>query len=675
MFTRHHNKLQGRICKKVTGERQILRSNAFQSGLLVRLSGVLPCICGIAAIVIGSVALLGWMFDPAWLARAAILHLPTNPVTAICIVLGGLVIVLVSFIVLNRADRARQARDQALHSRERFNRLIAAANPDPICLLDEDGIIGFANEATVRVTGRPMADIVGQQWGFLLDAAGMAARDTALATARTGDAARLTIRLVDARGLERWYDTLISMLSSEHDWPYCYLAVSRDVTEKHNSEQRDQWSATHDTLTELPNRTFFQEELDQRLAREAQESFAVLLVDIDNFKLVNDTLGHDAGDALLRTVARRISHTVREGDIVSRVAGDEFAVLLADVRNEQGALAIADRIIESFRDPWVHKGRMADCRISIGVTIAPKHGHSGTELLKNVDIALYVAKSRGKAQGAVFRSGMKTAMQRQTRQIELGRNALRRDLIVPYYQPKVALASGHVAGFEALLRWRHPHRGVQLPATIAAAFEDMELAGEITERMLGHVIADIARWIEQDVDFGHVAINLTAADLRQADFADRLLARLDDAGIPHRFLQVEVTETVFLGRGAEYVERALKQLNANGIRVALDDFGTGYASLSHLKQFPVDIVKIDRSFVQDLECNAHNDAIINTVISLGHSLNIEIVAEGIETYEQERRLTARGCTYGQGFFFGKAAPAARVPRIVAAPVQHQPRVA
>lgn len=675
MFLRHRNKLQGRICKTVAGEREILRSNAFQSGLLARLSGVLPCICGLVAIAIGSIALLGWMFDPAWLRRAAVLHLPTNPVTAIWIVLCGLVIVMASAIVLQRGERARLRREQALNSSEQFNRLIAAANPDIICLLDEHGVIGFANEATVRVTGWSMDQIIGQQWGFLLDAGARAERDTALAAARDGNAGRLTICIVNAAGDERWYDTLISLLPSNHDWPFSFLAVSRDVTERHHSEERDQWSATHDALTGLPNRAFFQDELDQRLGDEAQGGFAVLLVDIDNFKLVNDTLGHDAGDALLRSVAGRISHAVREDDVVSRVAGDEFAVLLSDVRNEQGAMAIADRIIESFRDPWVHKGRMADCRISIGVTIAPKHGHSGTELLKNVDIALYVAKSRGKGQVAVFRSGMKTEMQRQTRQIELARNALRRDLIVPYYQPKVTLATGRVGGFEALLRWRHPHRGVQLPGTIAAAFEDLELASEITERMLGYVIADMQRWIAQSVDFGHVAINLTAADLRQADFADRLLARLDDSSIPHRFLQVEVTETVFLGRGAEYVERALKRLNAAGIRVGLDDFGTGYASLSHLKQFPVDIVKIDRSFLQDIERNAHNDVIINTVISLGHSLNIEIVAEGIETYEQERRLTARGCTYGQGFYFGKAAPAARVPRIAAAVARRDARVA
>lgn len=574
-----------------------------------------------------------------------------------------LALLMASVIALDRSDRARRARERALRESEQFNRLIAATNPDSICLLDEDGLIGFANEAAVSMSGRSIGEIVGQRWGYGFDAITRDQRDTALAAAREGGVGRLTVRIARAQGAVSWFDSLISRLPSDHDWPFRFLVVSRDVTDKRNSEERDQWKATHDALTELPNRTSFQEQLDYRIATESGGGFAVLLIDIDNFKLVNDTLGHDAGDALLRSVARRITHAVRDCDVVSRVAGDEFAVLLDSVRSEQGALAIAERIIDSFRDPWVHKSRIADCRISVGVALASRHGRSGPELLKNADIALFAAKARGKGQIAVFRSGMKAAVQRRTRQIELAREALHQNLIVPYYQPKVALASGRLAGFEALLRWRHRQRGVQLPATIAAAFEDLELAGEITDRMLEQVIADMTRWLAQDVGFGHVAINLTAADLRQHDFAERLIARLDANAIPRCHLQVEVTETVFLGRGAEYVERALKTLNAAGIRVALDDFGTGYASLSHLKQFPVDIVKIDRSFLNDVEHNVHNDAIINTVISLGHSLNIEIVAEGVETFEQERRLTARGCTYGQGYYFSKAVPATRVPRL------------
>ncbi len=287
-------------------------------------------------------------------------------------------------------------------------------------------------------------------------------------------------------------------------------------------------------------------------------------------------------------------------------------------------------------------------------------------MFAEADIALYDAKSRGKGQLAVFRHSMKSAVEKRTRQISLARHALSRDLVIPYYQPKVRLSAGRVEGFEALLRWRHPTQGVQMPGTIQAAFEDLELASQITERMVDQVLLDMRRWRERGLRFGHVAINVTAADLRQDDFAGRLLDKLHGHGLPHACLHVEITETVFMGRGAEYVERALRQLHDAGIRVALDDFGTGYASLSHLKQFPVDAVKIDRSFLHDFSLDPQNQAIINTVISLGHSLDIDIVAEGIETVEQERHLLKRGCTYGQGYLYGKAVPAQRVPRLLAA---------
>jgi len=360
----------------------------------------------------------------------------------------------------------------------------------------------------------------------------------------------------------------------------------------------------------------------------------------------------------------RIAGAVRQGDIVARLAGDEFAVIARNVRTEPGAIAMAERIFESLRAPWLYDGRLNECRVSIGASLAPRHGDCAEELFKHADIALYEAKARGKGQIAVYRPSMKSAVEKRNRQISLARHALSRDLIVPYYQPKVELASGRVAGFEALLRWRHPTQGVQMPGTIGAAFEDLELAHEITERMLGQVLLDMRRWLDRGLPFGHVAINVTAADLRQDNFADRLLESLAGLSLPHDCLQVEVTETVFLGRGAEYVERALRQLHDAGIRVALDDFGTGYASLSHLKQFPVDIVKIDRSFLNDFARDPQNQAIINTVINLGHSLDIEIVAEGIETGDQERHLLARGCTYGQGWLYGKAMPALRVPRLL-----------
>jgi diguanylate cyclase (GGDEF)-like protein/PAS domain S-box-containing protein len=578
-------------------------------------------------------------------------------------------LLMVSALALYRSDLTRRDGELALRNSEQFNRLVAAANPDCISLLDEDSTILFANDALLRVHGLELSDMVGKPYGYRLDAAAQIERDTALEAARSGGVGRFTVCYpVPGGGEARWYDTIVSKLPADHDWPFRYLAISRDISEKREIEDQVRWKASHDDLTHLPNRAQFQLHLDRHVRQLGEEGFALFVLDIDNFKTVNDTLGHDAGDRLLKTVAERLAAAVRQGDTVARLAGDEFAVIARDTRNEPGAIAIAERIFESLREPWLYQGRLGECRVSIGASLAPRHGDTAEELFKHADIALYDAKSRGKGQIAVFRPSMKSAVEKRNRQISLARHALSRDFVIPYYQPKVELSSGRVAGFEALLRWRHPTQGVQMPGTIQAAFEDLELASEITERMLSHVLLDMRRWLDRGLPFGHVAINVTAADLKQDDFADRLLESLRTHGLPHDCMQVEITETVFMGRGAEYVERALRLLHDSGIRVALDDFGTGYASLSHLKQFPVDTVKIDRSFLHDFALDPQNQAIINTVISLGHSLDIEIVAEGIETPEQERHLLARGCTYGQGYLYGKAVPALRVPRLLIAPL-------
>ncbi|MEJ5978051.1 EAL domain-containing protein [Novosphingobium sp. PS1R-30] len=574
-------------------------------------------------------------------------------------------LLLACAIVLYRSDIARRQQEIELRNSEQFSRLVASANPDCISLLDEDHTVLFANEALLRAYRLDnVSQIIGKPYGHLLDNGTRADRDAALAAARDEGSGRFTLCYPDAAGKPRWFDSIISRLPDDHNWPFRYMVISRDVSEKREIEDKVRWKASHDDLTKLPNRAQFQTHLDRHVRQAGQEGFALFALDIDNFKTVNDTLGHDAGDRLLKTVAERISRAVRQGDVVARLAGDEFAVIARNVRTEPGAVALAERIFDSLREPWLYEGRPHECRVSIGASLAPRHGDGAEELFKHADIALYEAKARGKGQIAVFRQTMKSAVEKRSRQLSLARHALSSDFIVPYYQPKVELSTGRVAGFEALLRWRHPTQGVQMPGTIAAAFEDLELAHEITDRMLGQILIDMRRWLDRGLPFGHVAMNVTASDLRQENFSDRLLTSLAELSLPHDCLQVEVTETVFLGRGAEYVERALRQLHDAGIRVALDDFGTGYASLSHLKQFPVDIVKIDRSFLHDFALDPQNQAIINTVINLGHSLDIEIVAEGIETREQERHLLSRNCTYGQGYLYGKAMPALRVPRLL-----------
>lgn len=442
------------------------------------------------------------------------------------------------------------------------------------------------------------------------------------------------------------------------------VGTRTDISDRKYAEERVRWMAGHDPLTGLPNRRLFQDELSANLAAAARGGGQVglLLLDLDEFKEINDNLGHDAGDALLRNLAERLGDTA--GGFVARLGGDEFAIILPDVSGDDAVLDAMAATLDRLREPFLHSGRALECCASIGASVYPQHGSDPDELLKSADIALYVAKSRGASTTALFEPGMRSAVQARAAMVRTARAAADSDRIQPFYQPKVALNSGRLAGFEALLRWRDK-RGFRAPGEIAAAFDDLAVARALSERMLAKVIEDMREWLDAGVEFGHVAINASPAEFRSDDLADRILGKLAAAGVPPSRLELEVTETVFLGRGADYVERALAQLSKAGVRIALDDFGTGYASLTHLKQFPVDIIKVDQSFVRDLEDDPYDAAIVRAVLNLGESLKVDIVAEGVETPAQAAYLWAQGCGYGQGFLFGKPAAGAKLPGLVA----------
>jgi diguanylate cyclase (GGDEF)-like protein/PAS domain S-box-containing protein len=444
------------------------------------------------------------------------------------------------------------------------------------------------------------------------------------------------------------------------------IMTVRDVTEEKTAEERIRWSASHDALTRLANRSLFQEQLDQaiRQAKVHRKAVGVLLLDLDHFKQINDSLGHDVGDALLKNFADRLRSVVRARDTVARLGGDEFAIVVPNLSDEEDLVRLARSIQERMRAPFVTGGRVLDCRVSAGASVFPAHGGSAREVLKNADVALYAAKAAGRATVTMYDAQLREDMQRRLAMVQLARNAIADDRVIPYYQPKLDLQSGTIDGFEALLRWRTPRGRIGQPSALEAAFEDLEVAAAISDRMIDRVIADMRGWLDRGIAFKHVAINASAAEFRRDNFAERVLDQLARAAIPTRCFQIEVTETVFLGRGAEYVHRALALLNAQGVKIALDDFGTGYASLRHLKKFPVDIIKIDRSFVRDMEVDAGDEAIVRAVINLGKSLGIHVVAEGIESEAQAQQLMRLGCDFGQGFLFSKAVGANRVPALV-----------
>jgi diguanylate cyclase (GGDEF)-like protein/PAS domain S-box-containing protein len=494
--------------------------------------------------------------------------------------------------------------------------------------------------------------------------------DALMASAQRGgenDRLEATMRLIrPGSNEERWIATNgWRTVDGAGKMSRLIIAV-RDITDEKTAQARIRWSAHHDPLTGLPNRLLFQEEIATALQGHdpGAAGFGLLLLDVDRFKHVNDTLGHDAGDALLRSVGERLRGGLRAGDFIARLGGDEFAVILRAVDNPDGLTRALERLLASLHEPVMHVERMFEYRVSIGATIYPGQGRTADDLLKNADTALYVAKSSGRGQMVLFRPEMRRAALQRSTMVQTAREALEGRRMKPFYQPQVELISGKLIGFEALLRWWKPGGRMQAPGGIAPAFDDLELAPAIGDYMMDRISADVRGWLEAGLQFGRVAINASAAEFRMPDFAERMLERLARAGVPAACIELEVTESVFLGRDGSEVGRVLAILCAAGIRIALDDFGTGYASLSHLQQFPVDTIKIDRSFLNGLEEEGDNAAIVRALISLGSSLGIKVVAEGIERPAQAEYLRRHGCDIGQGYLLGRPLPGARLPKLI-----------
>jgi len=564
---------------------------------------------------------------------------------------------------------------KALRARELLVRQIVESSPDAIQLLDGDGRFIFVNQAACDALGVGQStELIGRPWLDLIDAHLHEDAKRILAAAKRGERGSMIVEPRAGGGAQRWWEVESIPVTGESAGDSSILVVAREVTDRKRSEAQLLWAARHDVVTGLPNRGLLQSMIEESVkdAKLTGTRFTVFLLDVDNFKQTNDTLGHDAGDALLRELARRLVDTLRPTDFIARLGGDEFAVIRSGGGEEKEVRAVGDAILDALRAPFTFSERLVDCQASVGAAVYPSHGTTASELLKSADMALYGAKAAGRGVLRIFQAEFRQELQRRTSMISLARKAIDEDRIRPYYQPKVSLRTGEVMGFEALLRWRDPRGTIQTPHKIEAAFHDHSLAALISDRMIDHVLRDIRAWTDAELPFRHVAINAAAAEFRSGDFAERLLERLHRADLPSSAIQIEVTETVFLGRGAECVDRALKVLSREGVLIALDDFGTGYASLSHIKQFPVDILKIDRSFVRNLHTDPDDGAIVAAVINLGRSLNIKVVSEGVETQAQHNTLLALGCDYGQGFLYGRPSKASSVGRFMNRPLLPPP---
>ncbi|KQO99329.1 hypothetical protein ASF33_06770 [Methylobacterium sp. Leaf92] len=441
------------------------------------------------------------------------------------------------------------------------------------------------------------------------------------------------------------------------------VGITFDITERKLAEEQAWRAANNDALTGLPNRRLFQQRFEELLvgAERSGTSVSLLLFDLDGLRDVNDLRGHDAGDAVLCEAARRLGDGLRPGDFLARLGGDEFALLLVDPLRLEHAANHAQTLVERLRQPFGYRSHSLSCKASIGIAAFPEHHRDSRELLKDADIALYRAKSRGRGGAVLFSTDMRADMEHRLSIAAEVQAAVEADQFVPFYQPKVCFKSGRIVGFEALARWQHPEKGLLAPAYFASAFENPELATAIGDAVLRKAAADMRSWNENGLGFGRVAVNFASAEFRKPDLAGNVLAVLGAYGIPSSQFEVEVTETVFLGPGSDSVPDTLRRLHESGVLISLDDFGTGFASLTHLKQFPVGHIKIDRSFVRDIEHDDDDDAIVAAVVGLGRSLGMKVTAEGVETPGQAERLSAMGCDYAQGFLFAKPMAGSRIP--------------
>ena len=462
-------------------------------------------------------------------------------------------------------------------------------------------------------------------------------------------------RFLTKTGEVVWVQVNAVRINGPDGQPAGRRGTCRDVTDRRKAEERISVLATRDTLTGLPNRLLFNDRLEQGLvnARRSRQSVALMFIDLDRFKNINDSLGHDVGDLLLKEVAARMQACVRKGDTLSRLGGDEFVVTLEGLQQAEDAAQVARKIINALAQPMQIAGHMLTTSCSLGIAIFPQDAEDSAALMKNADTAMYHAKERGRRNFQFFSREMNLrAVERQSIETAL-RLALDRDEFELVYQPQIDIASGRMAGMEALIRWRHPERGLLSPAAFIDVAEDTGLVEPIGQWVLRAACMQCKAWIDAGLPAMRVSVNISARQFNQPrEFTRSVKKVLAATGLDPGLLELEMTEGVLLHHAEENIQ-ALRHMGKLGLRIAVDDFGTGYSSLSYLKQLPIHSLKIDRSFVRDLDTENESEIIVNAIIAMGHALKLRITAEGVENLAQLSALKRLGCDEYQGFLFSK----------------------
>ena len=546
----------------------------------------------------------------------------------------------------------------------RLSAKVFESNTEAIMIADAARHIVMVNQAFTDITGYQADEVLGKN-PKLLDS-GKHSReffDMFWHSLNTQDLWRGEIWNKRKNGeiFPEW--VTISVLRDEQSRITHYVAVYLDITERKKEEEHIKYLANYDVLTSLPNRYLLMDRIEQGIssAQRKQGKTAVMFIDLDHFKNINDSLGHDVGDALLVQVAARLKGCLRRTDTIARQGGDEFVAVLTELNSADEVIFVAEKMIESLQDKFMLENYQLSITPSIGIGIYPEDGENTVELMRNADLAMYRAKENGRNNFQFYAPEMNIkAVERLKLETHL-RTAITKQELMVYYQPKVNVLSNEMTGMEALLRWDHPEMGFVSPALFIPVAEDSGLINDIGDWVLRQVCLQARLWQAQGYTIVPIAVNLSARQLKQGSLADRILTILRDAGLDAKYLELEITESMLMDMG-EADLATLEQLRAAGIMLSLDDFGTGYSSLSRLKTLPLDRLKIDQSFVRDIVTDPDDASIVRATAVLAHALGMLVTAEGVETQEQLDFIQSLDCEEYQGYLFSRPIPAAEVAR-------------
>lgn len=568
-----------------------------------------------------------------------------------------------------------------LEKSEALHRYIVNSSPDIVFMLDANGRFCFVNSKIENLLGYKPTELCGQHFRHILDDRDVARGTYALnAPDISADNTRtLEIRLKTrgSRKATRHFEITAFPIDPQ-TWTHnsnthgggsgqnaCYYGTARDVTERKEAEAFINFQAYHDLLTRLPNRALFKDRLELAIthASRANQQLAVMFLDLDRFKVINDTLGHAMGDRLLQAVTQRLESCLRKGDTLSRFGGDEFTLLLPSIHSHEDASQIARKLIKTLKAPFLLGEHEVFVGVSIGIAIYPEAGSSMDQLIQNADIAMYHVKARGKDSYRFFSESMSVD---STHRLHLERDlrlALERDELRVFYQPQVCASTNRIVGLEALVRWQHPERGLLYPRDFLGLAEETKLISQLSEQVLDQACRDVGQWIRSGHQDLRLAVNLSPIEVEHPRFVETLMERVNANQFPPGNLEIEITENVIMN-DLEQISQKLRELADMNVRIAIDDFGTGYSSLNYLHRLPIHTLKVDQSFVQAIRGGVDDACIVNAIVAMAHGLKLKIVAEGVETENQLQYLRTLGCQQVQGFFYGPAQPASNINKLL-----------